>query len=287
MPADVIEALYAFAGFHENDLREFSEVYNIRINSVGGAMEAYIKDALTGTFYRNGAGREARYHENFAWLGNQNHPPDAIARGGDAFEIKKMENPRNAIALNSSPPKDRLHRDDPRITAECRSSDGGRWQEKDIFYAVGWVQGQKVRSVYFVQGSCYAASREVYVGVANRLSGSVQNAISASGLEAGKTAELGRINRVDPLGITALRVRGMWQIENPSVVFQRIAPLDPSLGFQAYAIMERQKLDQMLKKPAQTRLSPRSRIEPRNTLIPDPNNPAERIEASILEVSWQ
>ena len=28
-----------------------------------------------------------------------------------------------------------------------------------------------------------------------------------------ETKELGRVNQVDPLGITNLRIRGMWQIE--------------------------------------------------------------------------
>ena len=35
-----------------------------------------------------------------------------------------------------------------------------------------------------------------------------------------ETKELGRVNQVDPLGITNLRIRGMWQIENPRKVFK-------------------------------------------------------------------
>lgn len=33
------------------------------------------------------------------------------------------------------------------------------------------------------------------------------------------TRELGKLNKVDPLGITYLRIRGMWGIENPFQVF--------------------------------------------------------------------
>ena len=58
----------------------------------------------------------------------------------------------------------------------------------------------------------------------------------SSGLEAGETDELGRINKVDPLGITSLRVRGMWQIKNPSKVFSGVAALDPEMQFQAFAM---------------------------------------------------
>ncbi len=282
MPADVIEAMQTIARERNCSLKEYGEVYSIRINSVGAALEYYIKDALTGTFYLDEASRRAEYNKNFAWLGNQNNPPDAIVRGGDAFEIKKLQSPRNIIALNSSPPKDMLHRDDSRIVEGCRNSDGWEWQQKDIFYAVGWLQGPQIRSLYFVQGSCYAASREVYENVSSRLSDNINDAISSSGLEAGETDELGRINRVDPLGITSLRVRGMWQIENPSRVFQNVATIDPEMRFQAFAIMKWEKYQEMLRVHRQT-----SGISSIKAKIPNPNNPAEAIEAAVLEVSWE
>lgn len=36
-----------------------------------------------------------------------------------------------------------------------------------------------------------------------------------NGLEFAKTKEIGRLNKVDPVGITYLRIRGMWGIKNP------------------------------------------------------------------------
>ena len=284
MPADVLEAMQAIARERNGSMQEGREAYPIRINSVGALFEYYIKDALTGRFYDDDESREKAYRQNFAWLGNQNNPPDAIARNGDAFEIKKLQNPKNAIALNSSPPKDVLHRNDSRIVGACRNSDGGNWETKDIFYAIGWIESKQVRSIYFVQGSCYAASREVYEHVSSSLAESVNEAILSSGLESGETDELGRINRVDPLGITSLRVRGMWQIENPSKVFQKIAKLDQRKTFQAYAIMKWEKYIQMVSN-RQGGLPIPLKCSREN--IPDPNNPAEAIDAAILEVSWE
>ena len=283
MPADVLEAMQAIAIGRNGSMQEGREAYQIRINSAGALFEYYIKDALTGRFYGDEESRDRAYRQNFAWLGNQNNPPDAIAQRGDAFEIKKLQSPMNAIALNSSPPKDTLHRNDSRIVEACRNSDGGRWQIKDIFYAIGWIESKQVRSVYFVQGSCYAASSEVYERVSSRLAESVNEAILSSGLESGKTNELGRINRVDPLGITSLRVRGMWQIENPSRVFENIAKLDQRKTFQAYAIMKWEKYIQMLGArqgglPNALKLS--------REKVPDPNNPADVIDVALLEVSW-
>lgn len=284
MPADVLEAMRAIAREGNCRLQGQSEAYKIRINSAGALFEYYIKDALTGEFYHDEESRRYAYRQNFAWLGNQNNPPDAIAKHGDAFEIKKLLSPRNQIALNSSPPKDVLHRNDSRIVEACRISDGGGWDKKDIFYAIGWIESELVRSIYFVQGSCYAASREVYDGVSSRLSENINGAILSSGLDAGETEELGRINRVDPLGITSLRVRGMWQIENPSKVFQRVASIDPGKKFQAFAIMKREKYLQMF--DAQRSLPP-TPINVSKAKIPDPNNPAEELEIAVMEVSWK
>lgn len=284
MPANVLEAMQAIAREGFCFLRGGGETYKIGINSTGELFEYYVKDALTGNFYDNEESRKYAYKENFAWLGNQNNPPDAIARGGDAFEIKKLLNPRNSIALNSSPPKDMLHRDDSRIVNACRNSDGGNWERKDIFYAIGWVESLRVRSIYFVQGSCYAASHEVYEGISSKLSENINEAVLSSGLEAGETEELGRINRVDPLGITSLRVRGMWQIENPSKVFQGVASLDPGKKFQAYAIMKWEKYLQMFDIQ---RNHPATPTKLSKAKIPEPNNPAEEMEVAVLEASWQ
>ena len=52
----------------------------------------------------------------FSYFGNQNNGPDVIITNGDAFEIKKIQNLKASLALNNSSPKDRLYRDDQRIT---------------------------------------------------------------------------------------------------------------------------------------------------------------------------
>lgn len=41
-----------------------------------------------------------------------------------------------------------------------------------------------------------------------------------------ESKELGHINKVDPLGVTYMRVRGMWGIDNPWKVFSYIYERD-------------------------------------------------------------
>ena len=274
MPANVITALQAISRYHFQDLSQFSDSYKIGINSVGSRFEEYIKDLLTGKVYSSSLDRKKAYNEEYAWLGNPNFPPDAIAKSGDAFEIKKHERSASVIPLNSSPPRDMLYSDDSKITNGCKASLGYKWDMLDLFYIVGTVYGTKVKSIYFVQGRCYAASRHIYAKIAEKVSESMNN----SGLEYSKTSELGRVNRADPLGRASLRIRGMWQMVDPSRAFYDVAPLNPEKDFIAYAIMEEKKYNSFGIVP--------DGVFVRNAEIQDPNNPAKAMQAKVLEVSW-
>jgi len=276
MAANVIKAMEAFATINNFSIKDYSDLYKIGINSAGSRFEYFIKDALVGTFFSNNAERENEYQKNYSWLGNQNHPPDAIAMGGDAFEIKKQENPSGTIALNSSPPNDMLYKSDTRLTKECKEIEGGKWDKRDLFYVVGWVKNGAIKSIYFVQGKCYAASKEIYEKIDHELSAVVKAAIRNSGLAYSSTNELGRVNKADPLGRASLRVRGMWQIQSPHVCFNMIAPLKKSYEFQAYAIMEKGKYMSLN--------GPSSNVAKKDVRIPDPNNPANYIDAVVMEV---
>ncbi len=273
MAANVAKAMGALAKYRASSIEGYRADYKIGINSAGSAFEYYIKDLLTGSIYSNDEERQESYSREFSWLGNQNFPPDAIAEGGDAFEVKKHEGQSGTIALNSSMPRDRLSIRDNMLVKESLEAFGGR-EELDLFYIVGTVPRSTVKSIYFVQGTCYAASTSTYESISNRLSA----AIIDSGLELSRTKELGRINRADPLGRASLRVRGMWQIMDPSKAFQGIAPPRPGKEFFAYAIMEAGKLGSMGGMP--------DGVASREVEIPDPNNPAKSMDAIVMEVSW-
>ncbi len=276
MPANVVKAMEALSKHRLIDMGQYSESYKIGINSVGAAFEEYVKDLLTGRFYPDPHERTQAFSNEYSWLGNQNFPPDAIATGGDAFEIKKHEKPTTAIALNSSHPRDVLSRNDPMLTSECRGKIGN--VPLDLFYIVGTVPNGVARSIYFVQGKCYAASSSIYQSISSRLSDAVRKAMRESGLQYSETRELGRINRADPLGRASLRVRGMWQIMDPSRAFADIAPPLDGKEFFAYAIMEEGKYNSLA--------SGTTAMDIKKKKLPSPNNPARLIDAVVMEVSW-
>jgi len=214
MAANVINAIEALASVKNLSLDQYLNLYKIGINSAGSIFEYFIKDSLVGKFFSDEKSRGDAYHDNYSWLGNQNNPLDAIAKNGGAFEIKKQENPNRFKALNGSPPNDMLYNDDPKLTKYVKGCYGGNWKEKDLFYIVGWVYKNTVKSIYFVQGKTCAASRECYARISKNLSRAAKDAIKQLGYKSSKTNELVRINNADPLGRASLRVRGCGKFKS-------------------------------------------------------------------------
>jgi len=277
MCANLLTSISNILDFGNNDLSSYNTTYEIGINSEGERLEYYIKDSLTGAFLIRGKeAKEQRYSEEFAWMGNQNNPPDIIIKSGDSFEIKKSKSPSPTIALNSSPPKDVLHSDDPRIISDCKNCDGGNWNEKDLYYVMGHVKNNIVNHLFYVQGKCYAAKREVY----NRIAVAISSAVRATDLELRETNELGRVNRVDPLGITDLRIRGMWQIQHPRRVFNYIYRPIPS-NFGLAALLLEGKYNSYPIKDRLT-LENNNKVTVNRVLIKDPNNPANRLRSILI-----
>ncbi len=250
-----------------------------RANSMGDALEFYVKDLFCGSLHENSLAKKNKiYSKYFSYIGNQNNPPDIMIKDGDAIEVKKIESLRSGIALNSSYPKDKLFSDSPMITSECRTCEN--WQKKDLIYAIGVSTGEKLKALWFVYGDCYAASKEIYEKVRNKISKGINE---LSDIEFAETNELGRVNKVDPLGITYLRIRGMWGIENPIKVFDYVAPIDSGIEFSVNAIMTKEKY---LSFPEKDRKAieklASSGFSINDIKIKSPNNPAKLLGAKLL-----
>jgi hypothetical protein len=286
MCPNILTAIRSISELRNNDLKNYFATYPVRINAVGQQLEFYIKDAICGSFKSEKSEESlARSESIFSYLGNQNNPPDLIINGGDAYEIKKIQTLRASLALNNSPPKDRLFKSDPRITQHCRDIEGGNWVSKEIFYVVGCSQSGKLKHLFLVHGRCYAAEKEVYEKKASRLKSNIDAFFKSEGLESTKTIELGRINRMDPLGITNFRVRGMWEIENPLRVFSYVYGLDERKSFSLAAILTKEKYNSYPKGDIAD-LENDSKITSISVKVKDPNNPAKRIDAQLITVWW-
>jgi hypothetical protein len=249
-----------------------------RANNVGEALETFVKDAFANIIHATDEQeRMARYNQVFSWLGNQNHPPDIMIRQGDAIEVKKTQSANSDLALNSSYPKSNIQANSTMITQECRNCEN--WIEKDLIYCVGHTDDESVNSLWMVYGNIYAAKHETYQVIKQKITDGINE---IPNVELAETNELGRVNRVDPLGITNLRIRGMWQIQNPRRVFNYLhKPSDRK--FELVAIVPTAKYNSFP-------IDSKNRIEnlgnPNLTIndvkVKDPNNPANLIDAKLI-----
>lgn len=257
-----------------------------RVNSAGDLLEYYVKDAFCNESAEvEQSDEKLRAYQNvFSYLGNSNNPPDFVIRHGAAVEVKKIEGKKpNGLALNSSFPKDYLHADDIRIKNECRTCEDefGGWSKKDMIYAVGNVEKNHLHSLWFVYGDCYCADKETYERIAN----TIKEGVSAiPDVEFGETKELGRVNKVDPLGITYLRIRGMWGIEHPSAVYRNFIPPQNNKT-TIHVLMQKHTFENLNEKPDLQEFIDQEILQVEEIQIPNPNNPAKNLDAILYSAN--
>ena len=89
--------------------------------------------------------------------------------------------------------------------------------------------------------------------------------------------------RVDPLGVTYLRIRGMWGIESPGRVFGYLQPTGSEDGFAMNALILKSKYEQY---PEEDRANLESlagdSLKIKNVDIKNPNNPANLLAAVFI-----
>lgn len=272
--------LKAIKSIVENPIIAVKDYYSgrNRANSVGEALENYVKDIFANSFDLDELSRLMKFNQIFSYLGNQNNPPDIILRHGDALEIKKVQSPTSALALNSSYPKAKLFANSSMLTQACRNCED--WVEKDIVYIVGHTTDTTIRYLYFVYGDCFCADIDVYEKIKKTISSGIRE---IPDVEFTETNELGKVKKVDPLGITDLRIRGMWHIDNPHKVFSYLKKTDISAKFQILCLMKTEKFNTFPDedKTALQNLE-KEHYSFETAQIKNPNNPAQLLDCTLI-----
>ncbi len=101
-----------------------------------------------------------------------------------------------------------------------------------------YIKQNSLKSLWLVYGDCFCADKEIYERIKNTISNGIN---SISDVEFTETKELGKVKKVDPLGITDLRIRGMWHIDNPNKTFDYLYQYDESKQFQLICLMTLEK----------------------------------------------
>jgi hypothetical protein len=278
--------LVALATIVKNPIKKLTSYYSYsnRINSAGESLEFYIKDVFCNSLSVDNIPEKNKIYNNyFSYIGNQNNPPDLMIKQGDALEVKKLESFGSGLALNSSYPKNKLYVDSPMITTACCNCEN--WNVKDLIYSVGIVRQSALKSLWFIYGDCYAADRKVYERIRDKVAEGVN---SLPDIEFSETRELGRVNKVDPLGITYLRIRGMWHIESPFRVFSYIAPVNFSAPFSLVAILLEEKYLSFPKKDRKAfEYLKEKGLVIKDIEIKSPDNPAKLLKAKLVTYEKQ
>ena len=276
--ANILQAFITIVNNYQINITTAIEGNN-RANNMGEGLETYIKDIFANTINETDEHiKLEQLEEIYSYQGNKNNPPDLILRNGDAIEIKKLESKNSAIALNSSYPKAKLYANSPMITRACKECE--EWSMKDMLYAVGYTNQSALKSLWLVYGDCFCADKETYERIKTTISRGI---ITISNVEFTDTKELGKVKKVDPLGITDLRIRGMWHIDNPNKIFNYIYTYDDTKDFQLICLMKKEKYVSF---PSEDKEAieniENSNVAVQDIRIKNPNNPVRLIDAKLL-----
>jgi hypothetical protein len=98
-----------------------------------------------------------------------------------------------------------------------------------------------------------------------------------------QTNELGKVKKVDPLGVTDLRIRGMWHIDNPSKILNYLYKHDETKAFQMVCLMKKAKYDSLpLKDRQMIENLNHTNVSMRDVKIKNPNNPVQLMDGVLL-----
>lgn len=282
--ANIIDAIITLVNNPITKITEYYQGRN-RANNAGDALEEYTKDLFANSFGMNEAERLKKIESVFSYLGNTNNPPDAMLWNGDAIEVKKIEANNSALALNSSYPKQKLFSESKMINKGCRDAENNQWAEKDMIYTIGVVDKENnLRHLCMVYGLDYCADEEVYSRIKSTIKQGVE---SIQGVDFTESKELGHINKIDPLGITYMRIRGMWGIENPWKVFSYVYERNLEKNFTFMSIINEEKWNTFTNQQCLIDLSMKNNsLQIKDVRIKNPDNPAQLRNAKLIEFSF-
>lgn len=282
MTTNLIRAIINIVNNPVTKLKTYSKGSN-RINNAGDSLEEYIKNIFISSVFENDENtRNKKISEYFSYTGNKNNPPDIIIKQGDAIEVKKIENITSDLALNSSYPKSKLYSNSDMITEACKNCEIG-WKEKDIIYAIGTVnKTNELLQLSFIYGEDYAASNDVYERIRNTIKNGI---IDIENIEFSQTNELGKVKKIDPLGITSLRIRGMWHIQNPIKTFSYVYKRNEKAKFNLMSIINEDKLYNSFSNDFEELVkisNKNSNLRIIDIYIKNPNNPAKLKKSKLI-----
>lgn len=278
MKANILTAVINIVKTRNVSLQE-EYVRANRANSMGDALEKYVVDSFANTILeKDETKRNLKINQVFSYLGNDSNPPDAMLKGGAAIETKKIESRNSQLQLNSSNPKSKLYIDDSHLKQSAREAED--WNEKDFIYSIGFVKENQLKELALIDASIYCADTTVYQDIFEQIKEGIS---SIPNIDFSPTKELGLVNKIDPLGITSLRIRGMWLLENPFTVFKYVYQPVTTANFNLFALVSTEHFDSFNNKDELLSLVDEvATLNIADVEVKNPNNPAQLINCKKI-----
>ena len=264
---------------HNNQIKDSDINSGNRVTKVGEPLETFIKNAFADCIgQKDNRKIEKARNKVFSYIGNNYSPPDAMLKGGDAIEIKKIKTvSTQQLQLNSSYPKNKLYAENPKLCKECITCED--WYEKDMLYVVGQVNNSELHNLLFIYGDLYCDRPEVYKNIENVLKTSLED---CKDVEFTPTNELGRVNKVDHLEISDLRIRGMWLIINPFKHFDYLINHITNTKFKLVALIPTEKYNSFYNVSDFENFCKEYNVYISDTEVANPTNPAKLIKSKLI-----
>lgn len=292
MVVNILDAIKNLVLSKQNILQEVNTSSN-RANAMGDTLEKYVQDIFANSVNcSNENEREEKINDVLSYTGNSTNPPDALIRNGAAIETKKIQSRTSQLQLNSSFPGAKLYYDNPRLKKEVRDFKKLReneWTERDIIYAVGYISKKNkknyLKELALIDAEAYCANKSVYLNLFNKIKAGINNIPNTVFSD---TKELGRINQIDPLKRSDLRVRGMWLLKNPFETFADIYPKpNKDTAFSLVSIITKHKFDSF---PNHNEFfnfaNSINGLEIKDVEVQDPNDATKKISCKLITYSY-
>lgn len=278
--ANIIDAIESIVNAKSYELTRRNLKGN-DINRKGSSLENFIIDCFAKTLNNSDPSeRDRKINEVFSYTGSANNPPDAIVKNGIAIEVKKLYNLNSVLQLNSSYPEAEIYRTDSKLIEDVKNDES--WSIKEQLYAIGVVDKDThvLKNLALIDGKVFLPERKIYEELLDKLKKRIN---SMDGIKFSKTNEIGRVNEVDPLGTTSLRIRPMWLLKNPFVFFKDIYSVQENANFNLFCLVSQDhyrsfknisKLEMLMKE--------NKNLSVENVLVNDPNGKKEKLECKKI-----
>lgn len=283
--SNFLDAIINLKSYVKYNLKDYKGFASNKIQAEGDALEKFIRSLFIGDFDKVSALSEEDsdivLNKLFDWQGEANHIPDAILKSSDAIEIKKIQSISGMIPLNSSFPKDYLFQED--LSKSC-SKKVDDFDKKDIVYVIGSLKKDTLllRYVWMVYGNCISADRKVYKELYDVIKEPIEKLRDSGKYNMTEDSrELGRFKEIDPLKRSNMRVRNMFELENPIKSFSSIITNDKKADFQCFFLCLTSKYNSF-NEESRNKIEGEENLKVSNVQIPDPNDKSKTLDAKLI-----